>query len=87
MLAADPTYHVPRPAASAALMPGTAHFRGALAVPAGFDELERVGGMRAIAAHSGVIAPNKCSGAGKVRANIHHAVLTQRAKTAVHFGA
>ncbi len=47
--------HTPKPTAAAALVQGTAHFRGALAVPAGFEALRQLGGMRAIAAHTAAL--------------------------------
>lgn len=52
---ADEDYQVPKTPLASALAGGTAHYRGALAVPAGFRELERLGGMRAVAAHTAVL--------------------------------
>ena len=56
VLAADTTFVVPKPHIAAALAPGTPHYRGALAVPAGFAALHRLGGMAAVHAHAMALA-------------------------------
>ena len=51
VLAAE-DHRVPKDSIAEALASGTAHFRGLLSVPAGFESLRRLGGMSAIAAHT-----------------------------------
>lgn len=53
---ATEAHNVPKTALAAALSPGTAHFRGALAVPAGFAMLDALGGMEAVAAHTAALS-------------------------------
>ena len=53
---ASEDYHVPKPSLVAALTGGTPHYRGALSVPAGFETIQRLGGMHAIEMHCSVLA-------------------------------
>ena len=82
VLASDQTYRVPRPSIATALSPGTPHYRGALAVPAGFAALARLGGMGPIHAHTMSLASEL---ARRLRALVHangqHAVLLYGARS------
>lgn len=49
-------FNPPKSQVSEALTDGTAHFLGASALARGFDELRRLGGAAAVAAHAGVLA-------------------------------
>jgi molybdenum cofactor sulfurtransferase len=60
-------YHVPKPSIAAALVGGTSHYRGMLSVPAGFASLDRLGGMRSVAAHTEVLAAELVRGLGRLR--------------------
>ena len=55
VLAAE-DFHTPKPSIAASLTPGTLHYRGALALPAGFDSLHHLGGMEVIDAHTSSLA-------------------------------
>ena len=56
VLAGDARYLVPKESIAAALAPGTPHFRGFLAVPAGFAAIEQLGGMERIERHTRILA-------------------------------
>ncbi|KAL1529433.1 hypothetical protein AB1Y20_000381 [Prymnesium parvum] len=55
VLAASP-FHIRRAHVSSAFALGTVHFRGAAALPAGFERLRRLGGSAAVEAHAKALA-------------------------------
>ena len=68
VLASDAEYLVPKQTIASALTPGTPHYRGAMSVPAGFDELKRLGGMDAIHLHTMALAHQLAS---RLRGLVH----------------